>query len=86
MSRCRSCDAAVVWVETEAREGKPGKRMPLDADPANTSRALKVDDGNLVMIGTTPDGTPIVRYVPKGPNHYRSHFATCVNAKAHRRG
>lgn len=85
MSRCRSCDAPVVWVETEARADKPGKRMPLDADPSDTSRALKVDDGNLVMVATTGDGTPVVRYVPKGPNHYRSHFASCPNSKAHRR-
>lgn len=84
MSTCRSCKAPVVWVQTEATEKKAGRNMPLDADPENTARALVVPDGNIVFIGkTTGDGTPIVRYV-KGGKH-RSHFATCPNAKEHRR-
>lgn len=83
-SRCRSCKARVVWVETEAKPDKPGRRMPVDADPANPTLAMVVEGGNLVFTGqTTGDGTPIVRYV-KGGRHV-SHFATCVNAKQHRK-
>lgn len=84
MSRCRSCNAPVMWVETEATASKPGRKMPLDADP-NTGRALKVDDGNITFTGgRSGDGTPIVRY--QTPGHHRSHFATCANAASHRRG
>lgn len=92
-STCRSCDAPIVWVATEAtlaKEGKaakPSRRMPLDADPDNPSKALVVDDGNIIFTGQRDGSTNawLVRYVPKGPNHYRSHFATCPNAAAHRK-
>lgn len=42
---CRSCRAAVVWVETEATATKPGRRMPLDADPQRPGKALQVQGG-----------------------------------------
>lgn len=85
-STCRSCKAPVVWVVTEATDTKPGRKMPLDADPSRPGKALVVEDGNLVFTGARAgDGTWIVRYVPKGPRHYRSHFATCPNAKSHRK-
>lgn len=81
VATCRSCRQAVVWVETVATEKKPGRKMPLDADPDNPERALKVADGNIVITrDRKPDGTPLVRYVKKGPNLYRSHFATCPQA------
>lgn len=85
MSSCRSCDAPVVWVETEAKGDKPAKRMPVDADPDNTSRCLVVSDGNLAIVGQAGSGVPIVRYVAKGSGRYRSHFATCPNSKSHRK-
>lgn len=86
MSRCRSCDAQVVWVETEATATKAGRRMPLDADPDQPSRALEVGNGNIVFIGkTTGDGTQIVRYVATSAGRHRSHFATCPKAKEHRK-
>lgn len=84
MSACRSCRAPVVWVETEARGDKPGRKMPLDADPENLSMALGLPNGNLIFTGAhTGEGTPIVRYVSAGL--HRSHFASCPNAKQHRR-
>lgn len=86
MSACRSCGAPIVWVETEAKGDKPGRKMPLDADPENLSRAATFDNGNIIFTkATTGDGTPIVRYVPAGPGRARSHFASCPNAKSHRR-
>lgn len=70
-----------MWVETVATENKPGRRMPLDADPDNPERALQCDDGNIVITRErTAEGTPLVRYVGKGPGRYRSHFATCPEA------
>lgn len=86
MSACRSCRAPIVWVETEAKGDKPGRKMPLDADPADLGRAATFDNGNIVFTGAhTGDGTPIVRYTPAAPGRARSHFSSCPNAKAHRR-
>lgn len=85
-AQCRSCKEPVVWVETEATDTKPGRRMPLDADPDDRTRALVVDDGNLVFTSnTTGAGVPIVRYVPKGAGRHRSHFASCKQAGSWRK-
>ena len=50
-----------------------GKRMPVDAEPAA--------GGNINL-----DGFGVARYVPAGKGHYKSHFATCPNSAAHRKG
>ena len=87
MSACRSCDAPILWVVTQA-----GRSMPLDPDP--------VEGGNVEMTGRygeTRQGTvvPLVVVhaggeqlaldgVPTAPR-YVSHFATCPNADEHRR-
>lgn len=84
MAFCRSCSAPVIWVETEATAEKPGRLMPLDADPDQPTRALRVEGGNIVFVGgQNPRGAPIVRYAKNGM--HRSHFATCPNSKSHRR-
>lgn len=76
MSRCRSCDAEIVWALTER-----GKRMPLDAEP--------VADGNLYLepVARPGDDPYRVRAAREGdPAQHRrvSHFATCPNADDHR--
>jgi hypothetical protein len=73
MATCRSCGARIVW----ARSEKTGKPMPVDVD--------EVDDGNLVFVAMQEDGTPIARYVANGEGLRVSHFATCPDAKAHRK-
>lgn len=83
---CRSCKQPVIWVVTEASEKKAARKMPLDADPENPVKALRVDDGNIIFTGKqNDDGVYIVRYVGKGVNRFRSHFATCPQAGEHRR-
>lgn len=73
VTRCRSCDAPVLWANTEK-----GRRMPLDPDPYSgpDPRVFVLRAG--VAIAVTPDA------FPDEPN-YRSHFATCPNAAEHRR-
>jgi hypothetical protein len=66
----------MLWVVTDK-----GRRMPLDPEP--------VRDGNVVFTGEYDDDVPRVRYLhrdeaPDVPT-YKSHFATCPNADAHRR-
>lgn len=73
---CRSCGAPVVWALTDN-----ARRIPVDRD--------SVEGGNLYVV--PGDGHNIrVRYLRQGdpPNEqakYVSHFATCPNAKEHRR-
>jgi hypothetical protein len=75
----------VLWVLTEATAAKPGRRMPLDANPANPTQPARVDGGNVVVLGADSHGTPVVRVVANGAGRHRSHFATCPRAKEHRR-
>lgn len=75
MSQCRSCRAPITWAGTV--NGKP---MPLDAAPyeGDDERglfAIHVVDGKTLAVGATPADDPV----------YRSHFATCPNAKEWRR-
>lgn len=73
MANCGSCNAPVIWVRTST-----GKRMPVDAAP--------VPNGNIILNGGqavyTQAGCTIG--APDG-KLYVSHFATCPNAKKHRK-
>lgn len=79
MSRCRSCNAEIIWAETAG-----GKRMPLDVEPVIPDiRGLQVlipgrgDQGEDLVRSATADDVALTRF-------YRSHFATCPNADKHR--
>lgn len=82
MSVCKSCGARIVWARTEAKEGKPARSMPLDANDDGTPAVP--GNGNLVVIGDDK-GSPVVRYVPKGRGLHVSHFATCPQRDEHRK-
>lgn len=69
MSRCRSCGAPVIWATSEN-----DRQMPLDKD--------LVTEGIRFRIG--PDGRAHRVEQPDKPGHL-SHFATCPNARAHRK-
>lgn len=77
MASCASCQAPITWAVSDAT----GKRIPLD-------RAA-VPDGNVVITGTK-DGSPVAHVLGKGEDaaafgdRYRSHFATCPDAKGWR--
>lgn len=88
MAKCGSCQAPVVWVETES-----GKRMPIDRDPVPADAERP---GNLIKTGVTEvmrngrhETVPTVMVVkPDDPTpaaRYISHFATCPNSKSHRK-
>ncbi len=72
---CRSCNAAILWVETVN-----GRKMPLDPEP--------VADGNMVV---EPDGRmrtvkkADANAIPFETPRYKSHFATCKFAASHRK-
>lgn len=86
MSKCKKCKAPIIWTETEATAKKPGRNMPVDADPDRPGKALVVDGANLVFTGArSGNGAWIVRYVPKGKGRHVSHFATCPFASSFRK-
>lgn len=71
---CRSCDAAIFWAVTER-----GRRIPIDVEP--------VANGNITLSDFS-DGLRAT-YLRKDEttrhDRYVSHFATCPDAKTHRR-
>ena len=72
--KCKSCGAAIWWVETVN-----GNMMPLDEKP--------VDDGNIVVsngTGYVMHGDLFDEPTVAGPR-FKSHFATCPNARTHRK-
>lgn len=71
MSTCKSCGADVIW----AKNSSTGKVMPLDAQETANGNCVLLLDGTFKVGGT---------FVP-GQRHHTSHFATCPNAKQHRR-
>lgn len=72
LSKCKSCGASIRWAKTPT-----GKSMPLDFEPAA--------DGNIVLIdGLATAASPME--LLSGKPVFRSHFATCPNAQAHRKG
>lgn len=81
-SECRSCGEPMLWVV-----GPSGKAMPLDAD--EDGDPLLVNGGNLAFSGVVEgDGKQHVVYVkPRNDvRAMRSHFATCEQADAWRKG
>jgi hypothetical protein len=72
LSYCRSCNACIVWVETET-----GKKMPLDH--------AAVLSGNIILVNRLAHVIKASEVVPEGTPRFKSHFATCVHAKQHRK-
>lgn len=73
MATCKSCGAEVWWKLT-----KNDKRMPVDPVPSDQGNVQLVGDLAIVLTAEQLEQNT-------GPLH-RSHFATCPEAKSHRRG
>lgn len=82
MSRCRSCDAEIIWAVTEPG----GKAIPVDADPS--------EDGNVELLtrssptGYTVPPAAIVhgqRPMLTDGTFHKPHFATCPQASEWRK-
>lgn len=71
-AKCRSCGAPILFVKTEK-----GNLIPLDAEPY-VPPGLFVIARDIAVSLEHATG-------PAGPVLYRSHFATCPNAKKHRK-
>ena len=83
--RCRSCPAAVAWIETT--NGKPmlvdeGAESFGGSEPIEDQRGLlyPTQTGQYAVVAKATDPADIA-----GRPLYRSHFATCAAASSHRR-
>jgi hypothetical protein len=73
MSRCRSCQAHIIWAVTDT-----GRRMPVDPDPD--------PQGNLT-VWATGEGwrvSVITEDWPESRPRFRPHFATCPDSESWR--
>jgi hypothetical protein len=78
VDRCSSCGAEIEWGVTAK-----GRRVPLDS----INREAPATP-NLIVVGTFRNGTLAVDVAADGDERPRTrvaHFATCPNAKQHRR-
>ena len=73
---CRSCNAPMIWVKMQS-----GKSNPLDAEPVENGTICINDNG----IGEVLKGEDLTLARAVKKPLYVSHFATCPNAKKHRR-
>lgn len=87
-ARCSSCDAEIIWAISNAS----GTRMPIDALPLTeitSTRGLfvlvkRLDDTPLAWT-VSPDEDGLQTFQARQVALYRSHFASCPDARAHRR-
>ncbi len=77
--KCRSCGASILWVEMATTK----RRMPVDAAPDRENGNVEVTPKGFANVIT--DETVLAEARAKGLLHV-SHFATCPNAKQHRKG
>ena len=78
MAKCKSCGAEIVWIKM-----KSGKAMPCDA---RSIPYREVFSGGMKLV---TEGGEVVTGCFDGTSDkvaYTSHFATCPNANAHRKG
>lgn len=83
VQNCRSCDAPVIWTETEK-----GKRMPVDAEPSRSGSFELRTDGPFARPNGTrlEEGVPLAVWNPDAnEERYVSHFSTCPDAKGWRK-
>lgn len=86
-SKCRSCGELVLWVEWPS-----GKKMPIDVTP-ETPESVNVEgfkDSDYLVVDHRPSENKLLAHKFRRDEHsgrrlYASHFATCPNAKEHRK-
>jgi hypothetical protein len=93
MERCRSCNAPIEWVRMKSGRPNPVDPVWLTVDPnaqVGEQKLIVCDDGTTargVAVATSAEIPPNVKdLVAEGYRVGRvSHFATCPNARSHRR-
>jgi hypothetical protein len=78
LQRCQGCAAPILW----ARWAESGKAVPVDAQvtpQGNLVLSVSASTGQVTAATFSPEAH-------RGRNRYVAHFATCPQAKKHRRG
>ncbi len=78
MSACRSCNTKILW----AKSVKSGKLMPIDIEPAKNGNLYLQAEGFDPPLAFSINDTPPMAV---RPGRFVSHFATCPEARQHRR-
>ncbi len=78
-TRCRSCNAEIVWAVT-----KRGKRAPVDKRPDHRGDFLLIRTSGELRLVHQATAT-FEQLAEHGPDRYVTHFATCPAADRHRR-
>ena len=80
--RCKSCGSQIMWIRT-----KGGKNMPVDPEMISYKIPEEGEPGTEKLV--LPTGEVLTANRAEAPDSegigYISHFATCPNAKRHRR-
>jgi hypothetical protein len=66
VSKCRSCDAEIIWAVTSK-----GKRMPVDAEPSESGN-VELDRSGRVPLAIVHAQPPM-----EATNLHMAHHATC---------
>ena len=83
MAQCHSCGAEVIWAEQQS-----GSKGPFDAtpDPKGLWFLMNRLRQDPLAIPQSSDVPFAVSARNTNEHRYTSHFATCPNAKKHRKG
>lgn len=76
-AQCKSCKAAIVWIETH-----DGKAMPIDAVPSTSKGTIVVNEAGTQGDVVAGEALDLLRAA--GRQLFVSHFATCPQATQHR--
>ena len=80
LERCRSCNATIRWVRVKST----GTLMPINSEPDPRGNIVLKDNlAHFVKAGLFDEE---VEGISANAPRYISHFASCPNAKKHRRG
>ncbi len=79
MSQCRSCGAKVRWIEMDST----GKLAPIDNTPSENGNVFINQFNKGVVL--TPLGKSEIESRFGKVDLYLNHFATCPDAKSHRK-
>lgn len=79
VTRCRDCQAPIVWTETPN-----GKKSPVNAQPAFGGNIEILDPEAATPLSRTLT-KPELEAAGKSSRYYRSHFVTCPKAKQRRK-
>jgi hypothetical protein len=81
MAHCRSCGASIIWANTEARDDKPSKAIPMNFDPDPAGNCLVVHGDTVRVLGKEDAAAARA----SGKTLFVSHWATCPKSWQHRK-